>query len=48
MYSQRKIFCITKKGHLFPAWKFVKLYVSELGRANYVAMLRFFYFFNNY
>lgn len=24
LYSQRKIFCLNKLGHLFPAWKFVK------------------------
>ena len=24
MYSQRKIFCLTKFGYMFPGWKFVK------------------------
>lgn len=39
-YSQSKVFCLHKEGVIFPMYKFLKLYITPSGRANFVAMLR--------
>jgi len=40
LYSQKEIYCVMKKGNLFSAWKFLKLYVTSSGDTEFVALIR--------
>lgn len=40
LYSQKKIFCLHKEGYIFPAWKFLKLFVGVNGESRFVAMIK--------
>jgi hypothetical protein len=40
LYSQRKIYCQHRHGHIFTAWKLVKLYVTHDCDSQFVALVR--------
>ncbi|KAL4500954.1 hypothetical protein ABPG73_013692 [Tetrahymena malaccensis] len=40
LYSQKKIYCVQKKGNVFSGWKFLKLFVNLHGIAEFVCLIR--------
>ncbi|KAL4511596.1 hypothetical protein ABPG72_012441 [Tetrahymena utriculariae] len=40
LYSQKKIYCVQKKGNVFSGWKFLKLFVNLQGIAEFVCLIR--------
>ncbi|EAR94555.2 transmembrane protein, putative (macronuclear) [Tetrahymena thermophila SB210] len=40
LYSQKKVYCVQKKGNVFSGWKFLKLFVNLHGIAEFVCLIR--------